>query len=116
MKTNIIVDSTADLLPELQERVSIVPLTVHFGDEEYIDGVTIDRKSFYEKLIETDVLPSTSQASPAAFEDVFASVSERGEEAVVICVASTLSGTYQSARIAAEDYDNIYIVDRIINH
>ncbi|MBR5491234.1 MAG: DegV family protein [Oscillospiraceae bacterium] len=111
MKTNIIVDSTADLLPELQERVSIVPLTVHFGDEEYIDGVTIDRKSFYEKLIETDVLPSTSQASPAAFEDVFASVSERGEEAVVICVASTLSGTYQSARIAAEDYDNIYIVD-----
>ena len=49
MKTRIIVDSTADLLPEIKERVHIVPLTVRFGDEEYIDGITIDHKTFYEK-------------------------------------------------------------------
>ena len=50
MKTRIIVDSTADLMPEIKERVSVVPLTVLFGEEEYIDGVTIDHHAFYEKL------------------------------------------------------------------
>ena len=69
MKTRIIVDSTADLLPKIRERVSVVPLTVHFGDEEYVDGVTIDHKAFYEKLVETDVHPTTSQATPAAFAE-----------------------------------------------
>jgi fatty acid-binding protein DegV len=72
MKTRIIVDSTADLMPEFKRRVDTVPLTVHFGEEEYIDGVTIDHKTFYEKLIESDVLPTTSQAAPDAFMKVFA--------------------------------------------
>ena len=54
-------------MPEYKERVQIVPLTVHFGDQEYIDGVTIDHKTFYEKLVESDVLPTTSQATPDAF-------------------------------------------------
>ena len=63
MKTRIIIDSTMDLSPELKSKVSIVPLTVHFGNEEYIDGVTIDHKAFYEKLVETDLHPSTSQAT-----------------------------------------------------
>ena len=48
MKTRIIVDSTADLVPEIKARVYTVPLTVHFGQEEYIDGVTIDHRTFYE--------------------------------------------------------------------
>lgn len=111
MKTRIIVDSTADLLPQLRERVHVVPLTVHFGDQEYIDGVTIDRKAFYEKLVETDVLPTTSQATPAAFAQEYEAAKEAGEAAVVITLASTLSGTYQSAVIAAEDYENVFIVD-----
>ena len=111
MKTRIIVDSTADLMPEYKERVKVVPLTVHFGDEEYVDGVTIDHKTFYEKLVETDVHPSTSQASPAAFEAEFEEAKQAGESAVVITLSSKLSGTYQSAVIAAQDYENIYIVD-----
>ena len=111
MKTRIIVDSTADLVPEIEQRVHVVPLTVHFGQEEYIDGVTIDHKTFYEKLVESDVLPTTSQATPDAFMKEFEKAKEAGEEAVVITLASKLSGTYQSALIAAEDYDNIYIVD-----
>lgn len=111
MKTRIIVDSTADLLPNIKDRVHVVPLTVHFGNEEYIDGVTIDHKTFYEKLIETDVLPSTSQATPAAFGDEFEKAAQAGEAAVVITLASKLSGTYQSAVIAAQDYENIYVVD-----
>lgn len=111
MKTRIIVDSTADLLPQIKERVHVVPLTVHFGEEEYVDGVTIDHKTFYEKLIETDTLPSTSQATPAAFAEAYEKAKAAGEEAVVITLSSKLSGTYQSAVIAAEDYENIYIVD-----
>ncbi len=111
MKTRIIVDSTSDLLPAIKEQVHIVPLTVHFGQEEYVDGVTIDHKAFYEKLIETDVHPSTSQAAPAAFETEYEKAREAGEAAVVITLTSKLSGTYQSATIAAQDYENIYIVD-----
>lgn len=111
MKTRIIVDSTADLMPEYKSRVCVVPLTVHFGEEEYIDGVTIDHKTFYEKLIESDVLPSTSQATPDAFMKEFEKAKTAGEAAVVITLASKFSGTYQSAMIAAADYENIYVVD-----
>ena len=111
MTTRIIVDSTADLVPEIKERVHIVPLTVHFGDEEYIDGVTIDHETFYNRLIESDVLPTTSQATPNAFMKEFDKIKEAGEEAVVITLASKFSGTYQSAMIAASEYENIYVVD-----
>ena len=111
MRVRIIIDSTTDLAPELRGQVEIVPLTVSFGTEEYIDGVTITHEEFYSKLIESDVLPTTSQATPAAFAEVFEEVAAAGDSAVVITVASQLSGTCQSARIAAEDYDNIYVVD-----
>lgn len=111
MKTRIIVDSTADLMPEYKSRVHTVPLTVHFGDEEFVDGITIDHKTFYEKLIESDVLPTTSQATPDAFMQEFDKAKEAGESAVVITLASKFSGTYQSAMIAAADYDNIFVVD-----
>lgn len=111
MKTRIIVDSTADLVPEYRSRVHVVPLTVHFGQEEYIDGVTIDHKTFYEKLIECDTLPTTSQATPDAFMREFEKAKAAGESAVVITLSSQFSGTYQSAMIAAAEYDNIYVVD-----
>lgn len=111
MKTRIIVDSTADLMPEYKERVHTVPLTVHFGDEEFIDGVTIDHKTFYEKLIESDVLPTTSQATPDAFMKEFEKAKQAGQSAVVITLASNFSGTYQSAMIVAEEYEDIYVVD-----
>lgn len=111
MKTRIIVDSTADLSGECKAKVGVVPLTVHFGEDEYLDGVTIDHKTFYEKLIECDQLPTTSQATPDSFIKEFQKIKEDGDSAVVITIASKLSGTYQSAVIAAEDFDNIYIVD-----
>ena len=111
MKTRIIVDSTADMIPEIKARVYTVPLTVHFGREEYIDGVTIDHKTFYEKLIESDVLPTTSQATPSAFAQELEKAKQAGEAAVIITLASKFSGTYQSAVIAAADYENVYVVD-----
>ena len=111
MSTRIIVDSTADLMSEYKTRVGVVPLTVHFGEEEYIDGITIDHKAFYEKLVESDVLPTTSQATPDAFLKEFEKVGAAGDSAVVITLSSKFSGTYQSACIAAREYENIYIVD-----
>ena len=111
MKTRIIVDSTVDLVAPYAQRVHVVPLTVHFGEEEFIDGVTIDHKTFYEKLIESDVLPTTSQATPDAFMQEFEKAKQAGEAAVVITLASKFSGTYQSAMIAAAEYENIYVVD-----
>ena len=92
MKTRIIVDSTADLVSQVKARVHTVPLTVHFGEEEYIDGVTIDHETFYKKLIESDVLPTTSQATPDAFMQEFEKAKQADEAAVVITLAAKLSG------------------------
>ena len=111
MQTKIIIDSTVDLIPELKARTTVVPLTVHFGEEEYIDGVTITHQQFYEKLVETDVLPRTSQASPAAFAKAYKEVAQSGCQAVVLTVSETFSGTYQSAMIAAQDYEDVIVVD-----
>ena len=111
MKVHLIVDSTADVSEAIRARLTVVPLTVHFGSEEYVDGVTISKQEFYEKLIESDVLPSTSQATPAAFSEVFEGIAQRGESAVVLTISSKLSGTCQSAMIAAADYPGIYVVD-----
>jgi len=111
LKTRIIIDSTADLAAERKNRTLVVPLTVRFGEEEYLDGVSMDHVRFYEMLVEREEIPTTSQASPHDFEQVYRRVREAGEEAVVLTVASGLSGTYQSAVIAAEDYPEIHVVD-----
>ena len=111
MKVRIIVDSSADIAAEIRESFSVIPMKVRFGEKDYIDGVTITHREFYEKLIECDDIPVTSQASPAAFADEFEKCRERGESAVVITVSSKLSGTYQSANIAAEDFENVFVVD-----
>ena len=105
------VDSTVDMPERMKDRFRIVPLTVHFGAEEYIDGVTIDKHRFFERLVESDELPTTSLATPAAFDAIFSDVAAVGDSAVVVTIASKFSGTYQSACIAAAEYDNIYVVD-----
>ena len=112
MSVKIIVDSTADLLPEIAAQVKIVPLTIRFGDREFIDGVTIDSKKFYEMLVESDELPTTSQANPGIFADAFAEAVEAGHDVVCITCSAKLSGTYQSACIAAEEYPGkVHVVD-----
>lgn len=112
----IITDSTADFTAaEAAELgIDIVHLRTRFGDEEYIDGVDITPHQFYEKLVESDVLPTTSQPSPAEFEAAFASALEEAGEVVAITISSALSGTYQSAVIAAETFgDRVRVVDSL---
>ena len=111
MSIRIITDSTADVTEACKDRLIRIPLTVAFGEEEYIDEVTIDRDTFYSKLENSEVLPKTSQPSPDRFEKVFKEIKEAGDEGIVLTVASGLSGTYQSACIAAEDYPNIRVID-----
>lgn len=111
MSVKIIVDSTTDLLPSIREQVTVVPLTVCFGQEEFTDGVTITHEQFYEKLVECDVLPTTSQASPAAFIKVLSETLAPGDSALILTLSSELSGTYQSAVIAAGEFEEVFVVD-----
>lgn len=111
MCVRIIVDSSTNVSEKYREKIQFVPLTVRFGDREYLDGVELSKHQFYEMLVESDVLPTTSQATPAAFADCFEAIASAGDSAVVITLSSKLSGTYQSAVLAAEDYPNIYVVD-----
>jgi DegV family protein with EDD domain len=112
MKVRIVSDSTADMSAQVRQKVTVVPLTVRFGDEEYADGVTITHKEFYEKLVTGDVLPTTSQPTPDAFYQVFRQAEEADEQVVVITISSGLSGTYQSACIAASDFPGrVFVVD-----
>ena len=88
--------------------------SVHvFGEEEYLDSVTIDSKTFYEKLAASEELPTTSQPTPAAWEAAFEEATAAGDSVVVLTISSKLSGTYQSACIAAADFDNVFVVDTL---
>lgn len=112
MSVKIILDSTVDTIPAVRAKCGIVPLCVRFGDTEFIDGVTIDHKAFYEKLVESDVLPTTSQPTPDAFAREYQKAVDEGKKAIVLTVSSELSGTYQSATIAAMDFPGqVYVVD-----
>ena len=110
-KIRFITDSASDM-NHPREDVTILPLHIRFGDDEYADGVTISHREFYEKLIECDTLPTTSLVSPAVFEDAYEQAVSAGETVIVITISGKLSGTCQSARIAAEDYEGkVFVVD-----
>ena len=111
MSVKIIVDSTADLTPRAKAGVAaIVPLTIRFGEEEYKDGVTITPQRFYEMLASCQELPTTSQPTPMDFEDVYRAATADGSQVVAITISSRLSGTYQSATIAADEFDGQVVV------
>lgn len=111
MSVQIIVDSIADVTGEDREKLIILPVTIRFDDgSEYKDGEDISHQEFYERLIESDALPTTSQVTPYEYGQVFEKVKQAGDEAIVITMSSKLSGTYQSACIAAEDYEGIITV------
>lgn len=114
MSVGIILDSSADYPAELRSRFSLVSMPLFFGEEEYLDGVTIHHREFYEKLVETDVMPTTSQPTPGAFADAYREALAEYDEVVVITLSSRLSGTYQSACIAAEDFPGkVFVVDSL---
>ena len=112
MSVKIVVDSSVDLAPEFKAQVKTVALSVLFGEREYKDGVTINPEKFYEMLVQCEQLPTTSQPTPAAFEDAYRELVEAGHEVLVITIASKLSGTYQSATIAADEFPGkVFVLD-----
>lgn len=114
MPIRIITDSTADLTPALKEKVTVIPLSIHFGEETFVDGVTIDHTMFYEKLARCSTLPSTSQVGPFVFEKAFREAVDAGDTVVAITISSKLSGTYQSAAIAASEFPGkVFVVDSL---
>ncbi len=116
MSVRIVVDSASDLTKERADEMQLdyMPLKTFFGETEYLDGVTLSHREFYEKLIECGTIPTTSQISPHDFEEKFKEIKEAGDTAVVICLSSLLSGTYQSAHIALDGYEDcITLVDSL---
>ena len=114
MAVKLIVDSGCEITAQEANALGIclVPMLVHFGDREYRAGVDMDSTQFYGLLADSDTLPTTSQPTPYDFETVYKQVTKDGSEAVVICISSTLSGTYQSACIAAQGYpDKVWVID-----
>lgn len=113
-KIRIITDSASDLVAPVPEGITVLPMTIRFGDTEYKDGVTISHYEFYEKLIESDELPVTSLISPGDFADAYQKAVDAGETVIAITISSKLSGTYQSAVLAAQDYPaQVYVVDSL---
>ncbi|MCD7756189.1 MAG: DegV family protein [Firmicutes bacterium] len=112
MSVRIIIDSSTDVNPAIESRFTVLPILIRFGEEEFVDGVTLSHQQFYRRLMTSDVLPTTSLITPSTFAEAFEAVAQAGDTAVVLTLASTLSGTYQSAVIAAQDYPGqIFVVD-----
>ncbi|MCR4597529.1 MAG: DegV family protein [Acetatifactor sp.] len=101
----LITDSGSDILAQEAKElgITVLPLKVNFAGTEYLDGKTITHKEFYEKLIETDIMPTTSQVPPAEFEEAFRNAVQEGKEVLCITLSKKLSGCYQSAMIARDD-------------
>ena len=114
MSVKIIVDSTVDVSARYSEKIRIVPLTVRFGENEYKDRVELSAQAFYEKLVSSAVTPSTSQANISDFQKVIEEEINGSDELIIITLSSKLSGTFNSAMIAAEDYhDRVFVVDSL---
>lgn len=112
MSVKIVIDSTVDLIPEIKAKTTIVPLNIRFGEDEYQDGVNITAEKFYHMLVHSEQLPTTSQPTPAAFEQVYRELVDAGHEVLCITIASKLSGTYQSATIAAGEFPGkVFVFD-----
>ena len=112
MGIRIIADSGSDLTGKESKYLKIIPLKITFGEKQYLDGVTLSHEEFYNKLVESDELPKTSQIPPFDFEEAIREALEAGETPIIITVASKLSGTYNSARLAASEFDEkVYVID-----
>lgn len=113
MSIRIITDSASDMSPAEHPALRVLPLSVTFGTDVYMDGVDIDHQRFYEMLVEHDELPKTGQVNPYAFSQAIAETREAGDEAVIITVGAKLSGTNQSARTALAEAPggDVFVVD-----
>lgn len=117
MAIRILTDSAADYEPhEIKERELIcLPLSITFGDETFQDGFDLSKDEFYRRLLTREHFPKTSQAPLGEYIPHFEAARDAGDDIICIMLSGGLSGTVQSARMAAEmvDYDGIHIIDSL---
>ena len=114
MSVRIITDSASDISQEWAKdwNITVLPLKVRFGEEEFLDGVTLSNREFYERLIETDEIPKTSQITPFEYSSNFEKAVKAGEQVVCFCLSSGVSGSFQSACVAAQEFEgDVFVVD-----
>lgn len=112
MNIQIITDSSSDITGSDREDLTVLPMKITFDDREYLDGVNLTHREFYEKLIECDLLPVTSQIPPYEFETAVRKALETRDYAIIITLSGKLSGTWQSACIAAREFEGrVFVVD-----
>lgn len=112
MAIHVFTDSASDIVGNQNPNLTVLPITITFDGTEYKDGVTLSHTQFYEKLIESDNLPTTSQISPYDFEQAIRPYVEQGDDVVIVTMSSKLSGTFQSANIAADEFEgHVFVVD-----
>jgi len=107
MAVRIVTDSACDLSQELvdQHGIEVVPLSIRFGDEEFVDRTELSVDQFYAKMAESGILPETAAPSPGAFEQAFRKVGGAGDEVVCVNLSAALSATMQSAATAAKSLE-----------
>lgn len=112
-RTVIASDSTCDLSPELIQAygIHIIPLGVTLGEKQYTDGVDIDPDFIYAHYEKTGELPKTSAVNLVDFEDYLARETAEGNGVVLFTISSDMSSTCNNARLAAEGFENVYVVD-----
>lgn len=117
MSVRIITDSSSDLPFSYQEKwgITILPLRVRFGEEEFVDGRDLTAEQFYARLAQAKELPKTAQITPAEFEEAIRPFAQAGDAIVILPISRELSGTAASARIAREQFPDaeIYVVDTL---
>ena len=107
----VVTDTTSDLAPETAHAagLTVVPLFVNFGSRSYLDGVDLDRESFYRLLATDPALPTTTQPTARMFEDAFAPLVAAGRPIVGVFISQLLSGTINSARAAKDQFPDARI-------
>ncbi len=116
MAVKLVVDSASDISKKEAEELGIhmISMSILFGDRTYMDGVELSGKDFFEKLIESDELPTTSQINMFQFEECFSELTTDGSDVVAITLSSKLSGTYAGAVSAAGSFPGkVFVVDSL---
>lgn len=116
MAIKIITDSASDILPEEAQTmgITVLPLTINWDDVVYQDAIDMNHQQFFTKLENSNSIPTTSQITPDVFEKAYQQLCQNQDIALVLTVSSKLSGTYQSAHIAAQDFEGkVWIVDSL---
>ena len=114
MAVRILMDSACDMSQERAAKlnVNVMPLKIRFGEDEYLDGVTMTNEEFYERLEKKEIIPKTSQIPPYEYEREFASAKEAGDQVLCFTLSSGVSGCYQSACLAAQGYEDcVSVID-----